>query len=125
MHPAVQIVKTSLAYFGLILVIFNLIVNPLDLVTTFIGFSRGISEQNNMASIFMRIVGNEYIGAVIIKAVLMIFFIIAYPAIKAAERKKGSLSNILSLALVDSVMAYLAFVVLITVEGNFIALGWF
>ena len=118
--------KSWLANFGLILAAFNVVINILDLVTTFIGFSRGMPEQNGMASLFMNIVGNEYVGAVVIKGLLIAMFIFAYRAIRAVERGdvQRTLKVVLSLLLLDSVLTLLAAYILTTVLGNFIAIGW-
>ena len=118
--------KSWLTNFGLILVTFNVIINVLDLATTFIGFSRGMPEQNGMASLFMTIVGNEYVGAVVIKGLLIAMFIFVYRAIRAVERgdEQLTLKVVLSLLLLDSVLTFFAAYILTTVLGNFVAIGW-
>lgn len=119
------IVKSGLVSLGAFLAAFNVAINILDLVTTFLGFSRGMPEQNSAAALFMTIVGNEYLGTVIIKAAFIAACVVAYSAIRAVGRKReDQILSILSLLLLDLVLAYLGSIVMTAVLGNFIALRW-
>jgi hypothetical protein len=119
-----QITKTILINFGLTFVTLNLIINPIDLVTTFIGFSRGMLEQNSRSLSFMSIVGNDYVGAVVIKAVLITLCVLSYRAMVALKKKRNiGLVDIIGVTAIDLALLYIAFMVLIAVVGNFVALG--
>jgi hypothetical protein len=116
--------RRSLVFSGSILVAFNVVVNILDLTTTFIGFRRGLPEQNFEASFLMKVVGNEYLGAIILKAFFLSFFALAYYSMrgfeKKDERRRGLVFGMLFL---DFALIFTALWITEIVVGNLVALG--
>jgi uncharacterized membrane protein len=124
MSSAVPTMNRTLGLIGSWLVALNIIVNIVDLVTTFIGFSRGMSEQNNVPSLLMNALGNKYLVAILLKALFFSLCGLAYFAIKTAQKKNDAqIMDVLGVAFVDLVLVFTGFWILETVVGNFVALG--
>ncbi len=109
---------------GSLLIAFNVVVNILDLTTTFIGFRRGLLEQNFEASFLMKVVGNEYLGAIILKVLFFSFFGLAYYSMRGFEKKDERRRGVVfGLLFLDFALIFTALWVTEIVVGNLIALG--
>lgn len=116
--------RRSLVFSGSLLVAFNVVVNILDLTTTFIGFGRGLLEQNNEASFLMKVVGNDYLGAIILKTFFLSFFAVAYYSMREFERKDERRPGVVyGLLFLDFVLIFTALWITDIVVGNLLELG--
>jgi hypothetical protein len=117
--------KKILVELGTFLFIFNVVINLLDLTTTFIGFSRGMPEQNIYAVLVLKFVRNKYLGAILVKAFFLSAFGLLYLGVKEIGKSlQPSFVTIPALLLIDLVSLDFAWMILITVLNNGIALGF-
>jgi hypothetical protein len=117
-------VLKSLVSLGSMLVVLNVIVNVLDLTTTFIGFARGMPEQNRFPSFFMHLVGSDFAGAILLKLLYFVFFIMAFYSIREVQHRYSPERAAVLVALLDAFLFFAAYEILITVLGNLTALGY-
>lgn len=109
---------------GSLLVACNLVLQFLDWVTTFVGFSMGISEKNPGTLWLISKVGNEYLGISIEKIVYVSLFILSFFAIRVIVGSQRFFEKSLALILLYAVLLLVILVYVGTVAANFRAIGW-
>lgn len=125
MSSTLRRVNGALARVALTFLVTDAILNTLDLVTTFIGFSRGMPEQNRFPRAFMEFVGNEYAGAILIKVAVYSLILVLYFVIKRTKGNDDQQSGIFVGLLFDNaIVIYVGYYLIGTVLGNFLALGF-
>ena len=117
--------KASLLTSGSVLVVFGVVVNLLDMLTTFIGWNRGLPEQNPLALPILGLVDNKYVGALILKALLFLVMGIVYRVMQdIAHSDAWQARGVVALLCFDLLFLWIALHFTDTVLGNLSMLGW-
>ena len=109
--------------FGTFLVISNLVLQGLDWITTFIGFSRGLSEGDYDTRWLIAKTGNEYLGVSIEKTIYILIFVLCFFLMNVILRTKRRLLRPYAFVLLYLFMLGVLVVLVQTIVANFAALG--
>src|SRR5208283_5890474 len=92
-----------------LLVAFNLVLQFIDWITSFIGYSRGLFESNVPTLFLIRVFGNRYLAVSIEKIGYIALFLAFYYYIPKVIDAKPSYARNTALSLLYVVMFYMAF----------------